>query len=254
MANLTTAPQEFVAARPSRLHKVFWRRYFARSLRRHFHSGFVAGEEHIIPEAFVGKGAKLPTIFACTHASWWDAALTIELSLGQYQLEAYGMMEYKQLRKYSFFSRIGMFSVVREDPSSALYSLRYAASLLQNSTKSLWMFPQGELIHQDIPVIACEPGIGILSSYMRGCRIVPVAMRYEQLREQRPSVWVQFGLPIVVNGSEGVRNITSLVSQGLMDVRDKLRADAIREDHSAYRTFLHGSMSMEKRFDKFTRR
>jgi 1-acyl-sn-glycerol-3-phosphate acyltransferase len=254
MANLTTAPQEFVAARPSRLHKVFWRRYFARSLRRHFHSGFVAGEEHIIPEASVGKGAQLPTIFACTHASWWDAALTIELSLGQYKLDAYGMMEYKQLRKYSFFSRIGMFSVVREEPASALYSLRYAASLLRDSTKSLWMFPQGELIHQDMPTLSCEPGIGILASYVGACRIVPVAMRYEQLREQRPSVWVRIGSPFMVDGSKGVREITGQVSQNMMDVRDHLRLDAMQEDHSAYRTFLNGSMSMEKRFDKIMRR
>jgi 1-acyl-sn-glycerol-3-phosphate acyltransferase len=164
------------------------------------------------------------------------------------------MMEYKQLRKYSFFSRIGMFSVVREEPASALYSLRYAASLLRNSTKSLWMFPQGELIHQDMPALSCEPGIGILASYVGACRIVPVAMRYEQLREQRPSVWVRIGTPIVMNGSEGVREITSLVAHSMMNVRDHLRLDAMQEDHSAYRTFLIGSMSMEKRFDKIMRR
>lgn len=254
MANLTTAPHEFIAARPSWLHKVFWRRYFAWSLRRHFHSGFIAGEDNITSNTSASEGAALPTIYACTHASWWDAALTIELSLGQYGLDAFGMMEYKQLRKYSFFSRIGMFSVVREDPASALYTLRYAASLLRNSARSLWMFPQGELIHQDMPTLSCEPGIGILASYLGRCKIVPVAMRYEQLREQRPSVWIRFGSPFVIDGAEGVREITSMVSLNMMDVRDQLRSDAMREDNSAYRTFLHGSISMEKRYDRIMRR
>ena len=144
MAKLITRPADFVPARPNGLSKLFWRHYFLWSLKRHFHTAYVRGEEHV---RRVGPDHDtLPTIFACTHGSWWDAAVTIELSLGQYKLEAYGMMEFKRLKKYAFFSRIGMFSVVREDASSAMHSLRYGAGLLRNSGSSLWMFPQGTLV------------------------------------------------------------------------------------------------------------
>ncbi|MFN4984691.1 MAG: lysophospholipid acyltransferase family protein [Ignavibacteria bacterium] len=252
MTKLTTRPVDFVPARPDGLSKLFWRQYFLWSIKRHFHTGFVSGEEHIQHSG--PDSSSLPTIFACTHGSWWDAALTIELSLGQYKLSAYGMMEYKQLRKYSFFSRIGMFSVVREDATNALYSIRYGADLIRGSQSSLWMFPQGTLIHQDVETISCEPGIGILASLLGRCRIVPVALRYEHLREQRPSCWVRFGAPYLPDESDGVRLITKKVSERMTEVRDLVRADAMTEDSSAYRTFLRGSMSMEKRFDKLMRR
>lgn len=252
MTKLRTIPADFVPARPDRLSKLFWRQYFAWSIRRHFHSCFVAGEEYVVDMS--SNGEIVPTIFACTHGSWWDAALTIELSLGQYQLEAYGMMEYKQLQKYSFFSRIGMFSVVREDATSAMHSLRYGASLLRNTSRSLWMFPQGELIHQDAPTIVCEPGIGIIASSLGQCRIVPVALRYEHLREQRPSCWVRFGAPYRVRGSQSIREITATVGEHLTAVRDMVRDDAVAEDTTEYRTFLRGLMSMEKRFDRLMRR
>lgn len=241
-------------ARPDRLSKRFWRSYFAWTLRRHFHTAFVAGEEHVWPDSGIIDPERTPTIYACTHGSWWDAAVTIELSLGQFNLDAYGMMEYKQLKKYGFFSRIGMFSVVREDPSNALYALRYAAAMLRGTSRSLWMFPQGQLIHQDIHEIVCEPGVGILAGYLGNCRIVPVAIRYEHLREQRPSCWVRFGMPIGYYGDTNVRGVVSKVAKGLEHVRDIVRSDAMNEDTSDYRTFLSGTMSMEKRFDRIMRR
>lgn len=254
MANLTTMPSDFVPARPDRLSKAFWHAYFRWSIRRHFHVAIVAGEEHVHPDSDQQNGTAIPTIYACTHGSWWDAALTIELSLGQYALDAYGMMEYKQLRKYSFFSRIGMFSVVREDASNALFAIRYAAQLLRGTNKSLWMFPQGQLIHQDMPTITCEPGIGILARYLGECRIVPVALRYEQLREQRPACWVRFGEPLLHTGQMGARQIVQDVSERLQVLRDVLRQDAMNENDTAYRTFIEGRLSMEKRFDKVMRR
>jgi len=252
MAKLRKQPLDFVPARPDRLSKLFWRQYFAWSIRRQFHTCRISGEEQI--HRLASDSLQIPTIFACTHGSWWDAAMTIELSLGQFDLDAFGMMEHKKLHKYRFLSRIGMFSVVREDAQSAMFSLRYAAQLLKNTNRSLWMFPQGELIHQDCPVISCEPGIGIIASLIDDCRIVPVALRYELLREQRATCWIKIGGPLMFNSGVAIREITAAVSEALMSTRNIVRSDAISEDSSMYRTFLKGSMSMEKRFDRFTRR
>lgn len=245
---------DFIAANPDRFSKLFWRQYFLWSLRRHFNKGLVTGEEHIAAVKQSSASSQHPTIFACTHGSWWDAALTIELSLGQYQLEAYGMMEYKQLTKYRFFSRIGMFSVVREDSANALHALRYGSKLLMGTNHSLWMFPQGQLIHQDVDRIQCEPGIGILATYLRECRIIPVALRYELLRDQYPTCWVRFGEPMLFNGCEGVRAVTATTSDVLTMLRDTVRDDAMSENSSHYRTFFTGRRSVEKMLDALTRK
>jgi len=181
----------------------------------------------------------VPIIFACTHGSWWDAAITIVLSLRVLKLDAIGMMEYKQLVKYRFFSRIGMFSVIRDNPRSALRSLRYAANMLRSTTQALWMFPQGMLVHQEQRPLVCEPGLTILASMIPSAVIVPVAIRYEMLREQGGVVWIRCGA-----------RVTSDVCRALEKVADQVRADAMAEDDSAYTVVINGKRSMEKKYDR----
>jgi len=237
--------EQFIPARPNNLSKAFWGRYFERSLKRHFHRCIVCGEEHLHSAMARGSSAPYPTIIACTHASWWDAVVTIVMSLRTYMLDADGMMELKQLRKYRFFSGIGMFSVVRENPRGALRSLSYACSRLKNSNRMLWMFPQGTLIHQDLS-IACDPGIGILAKKLGRVTIVPLALRYEMLRDQHPTCWARFGNPIEVIWGEHstIEDVTLSVTNALTMASALLRADAKYEDDSAYRPFIIGRRSL----------
>lgn len=232
------------------MSKAFWGWYFHRSVRRAFSACWIAGDQYI----HAGRTDGVPTVFACTHGSWWDAAMTIVLSLREFNLDADGMMEYKQLTKYRFFSRIGMFSVIREDPNSAMESLNYAVSRLRTTNRHLWMFPQGTLIHQDVPVVA-EPGIGILAKKLGDVRIVPIAMRYELLRTQHPHCWIRVGEPITytADSTESIRSIVDDVSNALNSCASLLRSDAHAERHDDYRLFVSGRSSMDARFDAVTR-
>ncbi|MBU3700361.1 MAG: hypothetical protein FGM33_10210 [Candidatus Kapabacteria bacterium] len=237
----------FIEARPRALDRFFWGRYFNFTLRRHFSRGFIAGEEHLesVKDAVDG----IPTIIVSTHGSWWDAAAAITIAFCRHSLDMDGMMEYRQLSRYRFFSRLGIFSVIREDAKSAMKSLRYAAGRIRGTNRILWMYPQGELIHQDVDRIDCEPGVGILTHLVGPCRILPVAMRYEMLREQRPACWVRFDKSLVIEPSTPIRHVQAICSEALTSVRDVLRADAMSERHEHYETFVRGPLSMEKRFD-----
>jgi 1-acyl-sn-glycerol-3-phosphate acyltransferase len=237
----------FIEARPRKLDRLFWGRYFSLMLKRHFAHGYMFGEQHLLGAKSATDG--IPTIVVSTHASWWDAAVAMSLAWGRHSLDMDGMMEYKQLTRYRFFSRLGIFSVVREDASSAMRSLRYGAGRIRDSNRMLWMYPQGELIHQDVARIECEPGIGILSHLVGTCRILPVAMRYELLREQRPACWVRFDEPLVIESGAPIRHVQAICSDALTNVRDSLRSDAMRERHDGYESFISGRLSMEKRFD-----
>lgn len=242
--------QRFIPAKPDPASKAFWSWYFHRSVRRAFSACWITGESNLDAQRSDG----VPTIFACTHGSWWDAAMTIVLSLREYRLDADGMMEYKQLTKYRFFSRIGMFSVIREDPRSAMMSIAYAADRLRDTSRHLWMFPQGTLIHQDLPV-AAEPGIGILAKKLGDVRIIPVAMRYELLRSQHPACWVQLGEPLIytTHQSSSIRSIVDDVSNALTACSSSLRSDAHAERSENYRLFVAGRRSMDAAFDAVTR-
>ena len=242
----------FIPARPRALDRRFWGAYFSWTLRRSFSAGYI-GEEHHLVKASHHRD-KIPTIIASTHASWWDAAVAMSIAFGRHRLDTDGMMEYRQLERYRFFSRLGMFSVIREDPQSSMRSLRYAASRLRGTNRMLWMYPQGTLIHQDVDRIECEPGIGILARFLGHCRILPVAMRYEMLREQRPASWVRFGEPLDIDPSKSIREVQSLCSSALTELRNDVRSDAMAEKHGPYEPFFTGRLSMEKRYDAFLRR
>lgn len=241
----------FIPARPRAFDRRFWGAYFSWTLRRSFSAGYIADEHYLVTASRHRDG--VPTIVASTHASWWDAAVAMSLAFGRHRLDTDGMMEYRQLKRYRFFSRLGMFSVVREDPQNAMHSLRYAASRLNQTNRMLWMYPQGTLVHQDIERIECEPGIAILAKLLGVCRIVPVAMRYEMLREQRPAAWIRFAQPLEINlsisPSTSIRHIQALCSERLTEVRNILRSDAIAENHQPYECFMTGRLSMEKRYD-----
>lgn len=239
--------QPFIPARPRALDRRFWGAYFSWTLRRHFSTGYIAGEHHLLQ--LNDNDDNVPTIVASTHASWWDAAVAMSLAFSRHRLDTDGMMEYRQLHRYRFFSRLGMFSVIREDPQSAMSTLRYAASRLTNTNRMLWMYPQGTLIHQDVATINCEPGIGILTRMLGRCRILPVAMRYELLREQRPVCWVRFGEPLDIVHGEPIRTVQTMCTVSLTALRDELRNDAMSEHHDPYDRFIAGRRSMEKRYD-----
>lgn len=240
---MQNTPSTFIPARPSTLAKAFWGWYFERIIRKTFHSVQVAGLENVRRD--------VPVLFACTHGSWWDAALTIVLSLRILHLDAIGMMEYKQLSRYRFFSRIGMFSVIRENPRSALASLRYAASTLTRTSCALWMFPQGTLVHQEERPILCEPGIAILASMVPNAVVIPVAIRYEVLREQGGVLWLRFGRAIESAEREAmsIEDVRGIVAEQMQAVANIVRTDAMSENATEYDTVLKGKRSMEKKYD-----
>lgn len=237
----------FIPARPRSLDRRLWGAYFSWTLRRSFSAGYIANEHHLTTESI--RSDNIPTIVASTHASWWDAAVAIAIAFDRHRIDTDGMMELRQLQRYRFFSRLGMFSVIREDAQSAMHSLRYAASRLSGTNRMLWMYPQGTLIHQDVDRVECEPGIGIISRLLGRCRILPVAMRYEMLREQRPACWVRFSEPLTIEPSHSIRDVQSACSDALTHLRNNLRSDAMSETHGSYQKLFTGRTSMEKRYD-----
>lgn len=231
----------------------FWGMWFKRTLRRHFHTGLMKGAENVRPWSDgAHRRIKQPLILYATHGSWWDAALSIVLSVPVLSLRSYGMMEYRQLDRYRFFRQVGMFSVVREDARSAMHSLRYASGLLRDTGRSLWMFPQGTLVHQEHRPIICEPGIALLTKSIGDVWLCPVAYRYELLREQRGEIRVLFGTPHRERWTpeRSVRDLVHDCSSRLTALADEVRTDALHEHREGYDVFLRGPLSMEQRFDR----
>lgn len=226
--------------------------YFTRSLSRTFYRCLVSGEERLSSwRKDAPVSPMIPLIVYCSHGGWWDAAFAIALTNGRLALESYGMMEEKQLKKYRFFTKIGMFSVHRTNPRSAIASLHYAADLLKDPRKVLWMYPQGELIHQEIRPIQAYTGIANLIGMLGQAYCVPIAIRYDFLHEQQPEAWLKIGIPELISSQEFAdkKALTEHIKTHLASLMDEVRDDVMNDRSQGYKVFVQGKRSVEKRWD-----
>ncbi len=172
--------------------------YFRWLARRAFHTLAGRGLEHLrqLP-------ADRPVLLFSNHSNWWDGVIIYLLTRQMPQKAAYCMMEEKQLKHYRFFTWLGAFSVDLSNPVRSAASLRYAQRLLQRNETAIWIFPQGKLCRPDEP-LELRPGTDYLAKNAPNAVLVPVALRYEFFREDRPNVLIEVGAPFpTVESEEG---------------------------------------------------
>ncbi len=217
------------------------RRWVARALRRRFHGIYVAGGEHL--RALAGGCAVVGCV---NHTNWWDGFILYVLSHRRLPHDIYLAMEERNLRRYRFFTWMGVFGVDLEHGTRNIAALRYAAELLRRHPTDgraalIWMFVQGELVSERHPVEA-RPGAAFLAR-RTGATILPLALRYAWLSESRPSVFVRVGEALPAGStSEGVAEVLN----GLLAQTDQtLHPPALGE----YEPLFAPRMSINKRWD-----
>ncbi len=163
--------------------------YFKWLARRAFHTIAGRGLEHLrdLP-------ADRPVILFCNHTNWWDGLMVYLLTRQMTHKAAYCMMEEKQLKHYRFFTWLGAFSVDLSSPLRSAAALRYAQRLLVRKDTAIWIFPQGKICRPGEPVVI-KPGTDYLAQSTPHSMLVPVAMRYDFFREDRPNALIEIGKP-----------------------------------------------------------
>ena len=161
--------------------------YFRWLTRRAFHTIAIRGLEQLrqLPD-------DRPILLFCNHTNWWDGLMVYLLTRQMSHKAGYCMMEEKQLKHYRFFTWLGAFSVDLSSPLRSAASLRYAQRLLQRNETAIWIFPQGKLCRTNEP-IEIKPGTDYLAKNSPHAVLVPVAMRYEFFRDDRPNVLIEIG-------------------------------------------------------------
>lgn len=161
-------------------------------LKRKFHSCRVQNLE-----ALISGDENIPLIIFANHSSWWDGLIILEI-LKRGNFDSFVLMEEKNLTKFRFFRKLGAFSIIRENPQSAMRSLNYAAEILNDGkNKTLLIFPQGEIQPNDKRPLEFFNGLSLLIEKSKKCVTVPCAIRLEFLGHFKPEIFVRFGTPKV---------------------------------------------------------
>ncbi len=172
--------------------KIWFEKLFAvynrNLLKRRFHSLNIKNFSPL-----KNRDKKIPLIIYANHSSWWDGLVMFEILKGK-DFDSFVMMEEKQLVKLKFFRMLGAFSIVRENFREAIKSVEYAVNLLKSgNNKTLLIFPQGEILPNDLRPIKFFNGLSFLIEKLEDCNIVPCSIRYEFLNEHKPEIFVKFG-------------------------------------------------------------
>jgi chlorobactene lauroyltransferase len=214
-------------------------------LKKHFHGLQCSGLEHVR-----ALDRSLPIILFGNHSCWWDGLIEFYLGRNVLGVDAYLMMEERQMRRYRFFRWIGAFSVDRSSAREGVRSLRYAAELFTASGRALWIYPQGVMLPNDVRPLAFSTGLVRLLEMLPRAQLVAFAHRYEFLKDQRPDAFVAFAPPRLVEGVTEGKSLLPVLQAELTALLDRLKGEIVDGRLEQYTTVLRGTISTNEGWDR----
>ncbi|MFD0958426.1 lysophospholipid acyltransferase family protein [Paenibacillus chungangensis] len=199
-----------------------------------------------------------PLLYVMNHSSWWDGIIAYHVFTRlSRNRKHYIMMDEKQLAKFTFFRRLGAFSIDKSTLRGVAESLRYAQSLLMQG-HGVWLFPQGEIRHLEARPLSFQSGVGFLLERCPSAAVKPVTAYYAMSKEQKPVVTLRFGDELLLDWQGlGRKAIVSRLQVAIESQLDEQRQNSITADGGVmegYRTILQASSSTSGRYESMRRR
>lgn len=134
-----------------------------------------------------------PVLVISNHVCWWDPLVALTISELWLQCDGHALMDAKNLRRLPFFSLIGAFGVDLENPADGAASIKYAARLLNQPQRLLWVFPQGRERPAHLLPLGFRPGSAEIARVAKQALTLPVGLSYAFCGEEKPYLYVSFG-------------------------------------------------------------
>ena len=214
-------------------------------LKKQFYKVHVKGADNVI-----NRDKSLPTIMFGNHSNWWDGFLAFYLSFDLWNTDQYLMMDLKQMRKYKFFRKIGAFSVNRESARESYESVLYAVKLLKNKNSMLWIYPQGEMLPNDVRPLKFQSGLTKLIEMTSKVNLMPIVLNYEFMMEQRPEIFITVSESITVDEKLAKQEKTEYLNRILTELLDEQKRNIVNNDVEGYEEVLRGKSSRNKIIDR----
>lgn len=155
-------------------------------IKKDFKEFYLIGD---IPELDNNKGL----IITPNHFSWWDGFFIYYLMKKISTRKLYIMMLEEQLKRYSFFKKLGAFSINPKNPKSIIESLNYASSVISDNSY-LVTYPQGEIEpYEKRPLTVKEGLIKIIEKVNIVTDILPVVFKIHHSNDRKPFLYATMG-------------------------------------------------------------
>lgn len=236
-----------IEAKKNKAFEYLFAAYNRHILKKHFYRIHLSGEDN-----FRERRKNLPTIIYSNHSNWWDGLVCFYLSYDHWKEDAYMMMDINQMRKYKFFRMIGAFSVNRESAFESFETIKYSHELLKNPERVLWIFPQGEMLPQDVRPLKFQRGTAKIAQMAGGANIIPAVISYEYLKEQRAEIFIKTGRPLEAENTDNPDKLTAEMEKILEEELNIQKKNIADRNTGDYKIIFGGKESRNKIIDRLT--
>lgn len=131
-------------------------------------------------------------LFTPNHISWWDGFFIGYFNYCYFNRVFHIMMLERQLVKYSFFKKLGAYSIDPSSRESVSETLEYTASILKNTKNIAIMYPQGKIIQQGDNYTLKKGLTYIPEKNETPIKVIIPFFRINYFEEKLPEIWVHF--------------------------------------------------------------
>ena len=146
------------------------------------------------------RNKDFPCIIYAPHMNWWDGIVGYNLMRRAFKVKPRMMIE--EMNRFPLFSFIGAFPVNKASAQAAMISLKYIVDNLKEPDLGFWIFPQGIVKPPNFRPIEFQTGLAYIAQNVAkkhgGVNLIPLAVNYTFLREDRPECLAQVGEPVII--------------------------------------------------------
>ncbi|HKK69521.1 MAG TPA: lysophospholipid acyltransferase family protein, partial [Bacteroidales bacterium] len=162
-----------------------------------------------------------PVIFYGNHQTWWDGFFYVHL-LWHYGFEYAIMMEEKNLKRFRFFQKTGVFGVDLDSRLDRGKGVLYAVDWLRKQgparRRALVIYPHGRLVPEWEPLPDFQPGLARIVQRVENVLAIPVLTRIHYGQHPLPNVDMIIGEPVC--RGKGIAD--NLFAEGLANILTNL--------------------------------
>ena len=182
------------------------------------------------------------TIFYAPHNNWWDGVLAYNIVyriIKKVIKKPRFRFMIEEMNRFPLFQYVGCFPINKKSPQASMKFLQYAVTTLSEPDIAFWIFPQGiirppmyrpEIFQSGLAYIVKEA-----VKKFGGVNLVPVAINYTFLRQDRPEILVEFGNPRIMSEPDFNRKeLTHTLEREFEQFLDKQQSDISSANFEGY--------------------
>ena len=161
----------------------------------------------------------------------------------------------EELNRFPLLRRAGAFNVNKKSPQASMEALRYSVEAVGDTNNILYIFPQGIIKPPNFRPIELQTGLAYIADKAAKkygkVALIPVAVNFMFLRDNRPEVLVEFGEPIEYKAGEIDRKeSTKYLGTVLEKLCDKQMFEISQAQFKGYDTLFQQRLKWYRRIEQ----